>query len=216
MMTCFKGDNIALNQQFKIIISDMRAGKLKPSELQKRILFITKEILINEEEKFFLARMLFPHVDAVDYVDLVTTIKGENEQLNLIFQSQASDNKIYQIRPPLVPKEIAQFHTLLTKSSLTGKFTISHEFLLVFSDRNRIVGGLFWKPMESERVHLEWVAIKQKNRGINLSKLLLNDFFKRMLHQNIKIITVGFYVEKFFSKHDFKLNKRYGGLVKKL
>ena len=216
MMTCFKGDNIALNQEFKIIISDMRAEKLKPSELQKRILVITTKILINEEEKFFLARMLFPHVDAVDYVDLVTTTKGENEQLNLIFQSQASDSKIYQIRPPLVPKEIAQFHTLLTKSSLTSKFTISHEFLLVFSDRNRIVGGLFWKPMESERVHLEWVAIKQKNRGINLSKILLNDFFKRMLHQNIKIITVGFYVEKFFSKHDFKLNKRYGGLVKKL
>ena len=35
---------------------------------------------INEEEKFFLARMLFPHVSAVDYVDLVTTKKGENEQ----------------------------------------------------------------------------------------------------------------------------------------
>ena len=38
-----------------------------------------EKILINEEEKFFLARMLFPHVDAVDYVDLVTTTKGENE-----------------------------------------------------------------------------------------------------------------------------------------
>ena len=160
--------------------------------------------------------MLFPHVSAVDYVDLVTTSKGTSEQLNLIFQAQANDEKIYQIRPPLAPKEIAQFHTLLTKSSLTGKFTISHEFLLVFSERNRIVGGLFWKPMESERIHLEWVAIKQKSRGINLSKILLEDFFKRMSHQNIKIITVGFYVEKFFSKHGFKLNKRYGGLVKKL
>tara|TARA_B100001250_G_scaffold411758_1_gene441162 strand:+ start:1589 stop:6160 length:4572 start_codon:yes stop_codon:yes gene_type:complete len=216
MMTCFKGNNVDLNQEFKIIISDMRSKKLNPSELQKRISNITIKTAINKEEKFFLARMLFPHVSAVDYVDLVTTSKGTSEQLNLIFQAQANDEKIYQIRPPLAPKEIAQFHTLLTKSSLTGKFTISHEFLLVFSERNRIVGGLFWKPMESERIHLEWVAIKQKSRGINLSKILLDDFFKRMSHQNIKIITVGFYVEKFFSKHGFKLNKRYGGLVKKL
>jgi long-chain acyl-CoA synthetase len=216
MMTCFKDNNVDLNQEFKIIISDMRTEKITQSELQKRISNIQIKTPLSKEEKFFLARMLFPHVNAVDYVELVTTNIGVNEQLNLIFQAQANDNKIYQIRPPLVPKEIAQFHTLLTKSSLTGKFTISHEFLLVFSDRNRIVGGLFWKPMETERIHLEWVAIKQKNRGVNLSKILLNDFFKRMLHQNIKIITVGFYVEKFFSKHGFKLNKRYGGLVKKL
>ena len=214
MMTCFKNNNLDLNNEFKAIISEMRKGTINPLNLQKRILNIQTTILLNDEEKFFLARMLFPHVNAVDYVKLVTTLKGTDEQLNLIFQAKGNDGKIYQIRPPLVPKEIAQFHTLLTESSLTGKFTINHEFLLVFNNINRIIGGLFWKPMEKERIHLEWVAVKQKNRGFNLSKILLNDFFKRMLHQNIKVITVGFYVEKFFSKHGFKLNKRYGGLVK--
>ena len=33
-------------------------------------------------------------------------------------------------------------------------------------------------------------------------------------YQNIKAITVGFYVEKFFSKYGFKLDKEFGGLVK--
>ena len=160
--------------------------------------------------------MLFPHVNAADYVELVTTSAGEKEQLNLVFQTESLDGKVYRIRPPFLPKEIAQFHTLLSESFLTGVFTIHHEFLLIFNIKNRIVGGLFWKPMKNKRIHLEWVAIKQKYRGKNLSSYLLSDFFKRMKHHNIKVITVGFYVEKFFSKHGFKLNKRYGGLVKKI
>ena len=216
IMTCFKNNNPELNNEFKNIISDMRKGNLNPLNLQKRILEIQTQIKLNKEDEFFLARMLFPHVDSVDYVRLVTTSIGKKEQLNLVFQTEGNDGKIYQIRPPFIPKEIAQFHSLLSESSLTGKFTIHHEFLLIFNNKNRIVGGLFWKQMENNTIHLEWVAIKPKHRGSNLSKNLLSDFFKRMQHQNIKTITVGFYVEKFFSKHGFKLDKRYGGLVKKI
>ena len=44
----------------------------------------------------------------------------------------------------------------------------------------------------------------------------MNDLFKRMKHKNIKIITVGFYAEKFFSKYGFEINKKYSGMVKEL
>jgi hypothetical protein len=37
-----------------------------------------------------------------------------------------------------------------------------------------------------------------------------------MKHGGIEIITVGFYVEKFFFGQGFEINKKYGGLVKKL
>ena len=169
---------------------------------------------MTEEEKFFLARMLFPHVDSADYVELVTTTHGEDDRLNLLFQTEGKDGQIYRIRPPFLPKEIAQFHTLLSESSLSGIFTAKHEFLFIFNARNRLVGGLFWKNLEQDRIHLEWVIVREKYRKISLSKRLMDDFYKRMEYRGIQIITVGFYVEKFFFKHGFKINKQYGGLVK--
>jgi hypothetical protein len=44
----------------------------------------------------------------------------------------------------------------------------------------------------------------------------MDDFYKRMKHRGVDIITVGFYVEKFFFRQGFEINKQYGGLVKKL
>ena len=44
----------------------------------------------------------------------------------------------------------------------------------------------------------------------------MSDFFKRMKHTGIDIVTVGFYAQDFFSKHGFKIEKQHGGLVKHL
>ena len=216
MMTCFKEKNNELYKAFQAMIYDMRIDQLSPWNLQERITQIQSNVTLNDEEKFYLARMLFPHVDAADYVELVTTTHGEDDRLNLVFQTEGLDRQVYRIRPPFLPKEIGQFHSLLSESSLSGTFTALHDFLLMFNSRNKMVGGLFWKSMDKNRIHLEWVAIRKNYRGFALSKRLMDDFYKRMKHRGIKIITVGFYVEKFFFNQGFKINKQFGGLVKKL
>ena len=70
--------------------------------------------------------------------------------------------------------------------------------------------------MDPHRVHLEWGAIGDHYRGIALSMRLLYDYYERMRQRGIKVITVGFYLENFFFKQGFEINKRYGGLVKLL
>jgi len=122
--------------------------------------------------------MLFPHVDSADYVELITTSKGDRSLLNLVYQVECKDEKLYQIRPAFFPKEITSFHSLLTKSLLTVTFTSDHEFLFAFSSRNRLVGGLFWKNTGEKSIYLEWVAIRKKYQKIGLSKLLMNDLIE--------------------------------------
>ena len=216
MMTCFKDSINELFDEFQYIIQDMRNNELSPWNLQERISDIQSRLNLNENEEFFLARMLFPHVDAADYVELVTTTHGEEARLNLVYQTECIDGKLYNLRPPFLPKEIAQFHTLLSESALSVTFTSEHEFLLAFNSRNLLVGGLYWKNMEENRIHLEWVAVKNKYQKIALSKRLMSDFYKRMEHIGITHITVGFYAQEFFFKNGFKIEKQYGGMVKKL
>ena len=216
MMTCFKGENADLTDEFESIIKALRKKELSPWNIQERISEINLKIELNSDEKFFLARMLFPHIDAADFVELVTTDHGEKARLDLVFQTECTDGKLYRIRPPFLPKEIAHFHTLLTESSLSATFTSEHEFLFAFNSRNKLVGGLYWKNTEKNRIHLEWVVVRKKYQKISLSRRLMSDLYKRMKHKNIKIITVGFYAEKFFFNQGFSLNNRYGGLVKEI
>ena len=215
MMTCFRDCKKELTNEFQNMIKEMRENMLSPWNMQERISSIGLVINLNEEEKFFLARMLFPHVNSADYVELVTTTYGEESKINLVYQTECNDGNLYRIRPPFLPKEIAQFHGILKESMLSVTFTSKHEFLLAFNGRNSLVGGLYWKKV-NDLIHLEWVAIKRKYQKISLSKRIMADFDKRMKASGVKTITVGFYAQEFFKKHGFKIEKQYGGMVKKL
>ena len=214
MMTCLKDSGPELTKYFQSIIKDMRSKKLSPWNLKNRIEDILENASINDTEKFFLARMLYPHIDAADFVELVKTTKGENHNLDLVFKTEDSNGKIYSIRPPFQPKEIARFQTIISKENLSVTFTSDHEFLIIANDRNNVVGGLYYKMKNNIRVHLEWVVIRKKYQRLKLSKRLLDDFFNRMIQKGVSIVTVGFYHENFFYHQGFNIDQSYGGLVK--
>ena len=216
MMTCLKDSVPELTPYFQSIIKDMRAKKLSPWNLNKRIEDIVENASIDDNEKFFLARMLYPHIDAADYVELVKTTKGETQNLDLVYKTEDTNGKIYSIRPPFHPKEIAKFQTIISNENLSVTFTANHEFLLLVNDRNIVVGGLYYKIKNNLRVHLEWVVIRKKYQRLKLSKRLMDEFFNRMKQNGVNTVTVGFYHENFFYKQGFNIDQSYGGLVKKL
>ncbi len=216
MMTCFKDAGDKLITAFQNIIKLLRNRDINPFNIHDYVQEMQENIDLTDDHKFFLARMLFPHVSSADYVELVPVSLGEDEQLNLVFQTEAKNGQIYHIRPPFHPKEIAKFHSLLSEALLASTFTHQHEFLLLFNFRNRLAGGLYWKNVASDRVHLEWVVINEQNQNLSLSQRLLSEYYERMRFQGIKIITVGFYLENFFYKQGFLIDEHYGGLVKKL
>jgi hypothetical protein len=162
MMNCFKNSSTELTLRFQNMIKGLRKKDLNPWNLQDKISKIQSQINLNEDEKFFLARMLFPHVNSADYVELVTTKYGKEEKLNLVYQTECDDGKLYSIRPPFIPKEIAQFHTILIDSYLSSTFTSEHEFLLAFNNRNRIAGGLYWKKIDEKKNSLGMGCNKTK------------------------------------------------------
>ena len=121
-----------------------------------------------------------------------------------------------QKTPDDLAKEIAKFQTIISKENLSVTFNTNHEFLFLVNDRNKVIGGLYYKIKNKTRVHLEWVVIMKKYQRRNLSKRLMDDFFNRIKQGGQKMITVGFYHESFFYKQGFSIDQSFGGLVKKL
>ena len=131
-----------LNLHFQSIIKDMRSKILSPWNLKERIKEITKYTDLNKEDEFFLTRMLYPHIDAADYAELVRTSKGENRNLDLVFKTEDSKGELYTVRPPFQPKKL-QISNNHFKRKFEVTFTADHEFLFILNSRNKVIGGLY-------------------------------------------------------------------------
>lgn len=77
----------------------MREESLSPWNLKDKIEDILLNTTLKEDEKFFLARMLYPHIDAADYVELAKIRKGDKKNIDLAFKTEDSEGNIYTIRP---------------------------------------------------------------------------------------------------------------------
>ena len=217
LMTCLKDSNENLKGLLGELIKELRTQKVTEDDLQNRLHHIHENIQVSDEEKFFLTHLVFKHLAAADYIELVTMNEGDNSRIDLVMLCEDNDGNGYRIRPPFHPKEIARFHSILIKSNLEPIFQGDHEFLLIFDMKDRLVGGVYWKQSKKDTiVHFEWIVIRSKYRNKDLSNRLMDELFSRLRNKGIQFVIAGFFQEDFFYKHGFKIDRNFGGLVKNI
>ena len=81
-------------------------------------------------------------------------------------------------------------------------------------DDEAIVGGLCYKIQYMNIAQLEGIDISKPHRKKDLSRKLLEDFYKRLHTDGIKTLITYFYLNTFFEKFGFKIDSRWGGLIK--
>ena len=171
---------------------------------------------LTKAEKYFLTRLVFEHVDSADYAELISRDFGDRGLLDLSIRIKDSSNKPFTIRPAFHPKEVALFHRLLIESKLDVQFEPSHKFLLIFNEKNILVGGVFWKKTSKNISHLEKIVIIPDYQGRYLSIKLIEELYQRLKIKKFKYVTVGFFKSELFYKLGFEINQKFGGLVKRL
>ncbi len=217
LMTCLKDSNDNLKKLLRELIKELRSKIVTEDDLQNRLHHIHENIKVSDEEKFFLTHLVFKHLAAADYIELVTMNEGDNSRVDLVMLCEDKDGNGYRIRPPFHPKEIARFHSILIKSNLEPIFQGDHEFLLIFDIKDRLVGGVYWKKSKKDTiVHFEWIVIRSNYRKKDLSNRLMDELFIRLKNKGIQHVIAGFFQEEFFYKHGFKIDRNFGGLVKNI
>ena len=217
LMTCLKDSNDNLKKLLSELIKELRSKIVTEDDLQNRLHHIHENIKVSDEEKFFLTHLVFKHLAAADYIELVTMNEGDNSRVDLVMLCEDKDGNGYRIRPPFHPKEIARFHSILIKSNLEPIFQGDHEFLLIFDIKDRLVGGVYWKQSKKDTIaHFEWIVIRSNYRKKDLSNRLMDELFIRLKNKGIQHVIAGFFQEEFFYKHGFKIDRNFGGLVKNI
>jgi len=216
LMTAFRNTNPDLVELLNSLMNQMRSESVSEEKFETHLHQIHDAVTLTDSEKYFLTRLVFEHVDAADYAELISRDIGVKGRLDLSVLVENSSGQAFKIRPPFHPKEVARFHRLLIEANLDVQFETQHSFLLLLDSKDHIAGGVFWKKTGSGICHLEKVVIAPHYRKSHLSIRVVEELFLRLRFKNYKFLTVGFFQSGLFYKLGFQIDQKFGGLVKKL
>lgn len=215
LLTCFLDHESDVAKRLFEFSSQLHYNKITTSELETEIHKLVNGPNCSNEDAYFLTRLIYQHVDATDYAELITRASGQ-KKLDLSVNVKNKDGLIFTIRPPFKPKEIANFHDLLLANNLAAQFGEEHDFLIVFTANKTQAGGIFWKMIDERTAHLEKIAFHKKYLKKGLGDLVMNEMMQRIKKSGATHLTVGFMKTEYFQRFGFKANKSFAGLVKEL
>lgn len=177
---------------------------------------LQNQFQLSEKEKFFLARLSYPHLKPTDYVEFIKLQSEGVEKSDVVIHLEDYDGEDYLVRRPITPKEISKLHQIFMHAQMPVNFRPEHHFLVAVSGRGHIVGGLFFSYLDKQTVYMEKVVVANRYRRKGISEGLMNEFFQRMHGEHINMLTTGFFRPEYFYRFGFKVERKYSGLVKRL
>ena len=215
--TVFERSRADFRDKLENIIKGQRDGSIRGmQQLGRYVSSLQTDLNPESEELFFLTRLSFPHLTPTDSAALISLESGGMVQTDLVVQLADYDGGIYSVRSPVNPKEITRLHQLFLANNLPVEFRPEHHYLVAINDRNQLIGGVFYRSIDNQTVHIEKIVVTSYYRKKGVSDGILNEFFKRAHNDHYKFVTTGFFRPEYFYRFGFKIERKYAGLVKVL
>ncbi len=179
-------------------------------------LFELQEALKDEIDKRVLNNLIYPSISQ----NFELMAGEESDEKEIVLKTKVTDSFgfSYTIRKPISAFEIASLHKIFILDNYPIKMEPNLQYLIIIDDEDEesIVGGLCFNIKYMNIAQLEGIDISKPYRKRDLSRKLLEDFYNRLHSEGIKTLTTYFYLNTFFEKFGFKIDSRWGGLVKSI
>ncbi len=170
--------------------------------------------LTDEDDRALFGKIIFPEAKEEKQLEVIAVGDSEHKQVMVKTIIEDNHNEKYYITEPKQPAEIGQLYRLFMKQGYHKTISEKDKFLLVFDSQDQIVGGLCYRYDGEDIVHLDGSIVATSLIGNGLGSALLEDFCTRMKEQGIRLIKTHFYLRKFYTKRGFKIDSRWGALVR--
>ncbi|MEE9133805.1 MAG: GNAT family N-acetyltransferase [Gemmatimonadota bacterium] len=215
--TVFRDGSPELTQGLDDQIRKVRAGELREGELAGAVADLRQRLKVEPDDDYFLARIPFAYLRPEDSVDFVSSDLGGEYQSEIVVTLEDLDGSTFRVRHVLLPKEVERLHRLFLAARLDVGFGPEHRYLVAISDREQIIGGLYYKVEENGIVaHLEKIVVAERYRRRGVADGLMRQLFNRLRAAGVKTLTTGFFRPEYFYSYGFKIERRYAGLAKEL
>ena len=216
METVFKDSSPEFYRALLEVSQKQRKQQLSHEDTLALISQLQKTIDLSEKEKFFLSRLSYPHLKPTDSAVLVSSHSDGAAIADVVVRLEDYDGIPYLVRKPISPKEISRLHKLFLEADLPVSFRPEHRFMVAVSEREHIIGGLFYTYIDNETVYMEKIVVSRHFRRKGISEGLMHEFFNRLRDARVRYVTTGFFRPEYFYRFGFKVEKKYAGLVKDL
>jgi len=213
--TYFFGFSDEVNSLFKKL-TDSLFKFPKLSSIKRIELVELQELITDKIDKEVLNRLVFPKL-ALSNSKIEVAASGENSGQDVLLMTKVPDTFgiAYSIRKPVSPSEIGALHRLFIIDNYPVKINNELNYLLIMdNDEENTIGGICYRILYPKIANIEGIEISKSFRGRGLAAKLIEDFCKRLTTEGIKTVTTHFYLKSFFERFNFKMDKRYGGLVR--
>jgi N-acetylglutamate synthase-like GNAT family acetyltransferase len=214
--TVFRRAGRALAEALDEVIARTVTEGAARGEWRAAVAKLRERLLLDDRQEFFLARMLYPHVDPRHRAVLVREEDprgGASAGVEVEHRDPQGD--VFRIRRPANPNETNALIRIFRASNFRRVPTSPDHDLLVVNDASgRVIGGLIYRRPSATYAVLEWIVVSRYRRGRGIGTVLLRDFLERLKVQGVRAVSTGFFRPGFFAQFGFGVDARYAGIVK--
>ena len=211
--TYFSNASRNILSAFDRLLNSMREN---PRKQTTQFLELTdlQDAITNESDRKVFSHMIFPRSEKHQKLELEKREISETKQV--IVNSFITDKHgvTYTFREPVEPSEIGQLYQLFYNENfpITGSETDKHYVLIDLQER--VIAGIFYKLLENNIALLDKIIVSSPLKGRGIATAVIEEFCNHMASQKVNIIKAPFYLQQFYQKQGFIVDKRWGALVK--
>lgn len=213
--TYFAGRSERIESLFDRLLARLNAAPGEPA-VQQVELSDLQAALRDERDRMVFSRLVFPRIDPSRRLDVTT--RGDESDRRVVVQSFLHDRagRVYAFSETLDPAEIGQAYRLFYKENYPKVVSQQDRHFVLKDAQERIVGGLCYRMLSNRVAWIDVIAVTSQLKSSGLGGAALDDFCARMASQGVPLVMTHLYLPGFFLRHGFRLDKRWGALVKTL
>ncbi len=170
--------------------------------------------LTDPDDRTAFNRLAFPHRSRSDRVEVRAV--GASEHSQVIVRSTITDEHghPYIVGEPTGPAEVGQLYRLFLKAGFPKTISEADRYLVATDQAEQIIGGVVYRQIDNEAVFLDGIVVTQALMEHGIASAILADFCTRLTALGVKTIKTHFYLRRFYQKQGFRMDERWGGLVR--
>jgi len=173
-------------------------------------------VLHADIERSIFANMVFPKNRGEKIVDILKVGKKEDKKVVVQTAIHDKNNVKYTMREPIEPSEVGALYKLFYNENYPKKISKMDKHYIVTNSHKEVVGGLCYKMLDGEIALLDGTAVTSPLHGKGIGSAMIEDFFSRMGAQGVKMVKAHFLFGNYYLKHNFKVDKKWGALIREL
>ena len=213
--TYFANANLQVQKAFEQLLNKM-SQEPNSTALQLVELSDLYSLLTDDIDKQVFNKIVFPNIKKETQIDYKKI--GEKQGEHLIVSTKITDRYgvEYTIREPIDASEVAQVYKLFFKENYPKEISSMDKHLVAINEREQIIAGLCYKELENNIALIDGIAVSSPLQGRGIGSQMIEDFFRRMKAQGFTLIKAHFLFGNYYLKHNFKIDKKWGALVREL